>query len=112
MPIEIVADGTGYPRYLVFDPDMPEPWVADVHDILRECRALDVARIFLITPDAQIEEVKFNSIDGEPDYTSWEVILVEGGEMVEAIDYDPAHPDELDKADRVIQVNGFGSRPH
>lgn len=112
MPIEFVPDGIGNPHYLVFDPDMSEPWVANIDDVLRETRSFDVVRIFLLTPDAQIEEVHFESTDGDPDFLDWEVTFVEGGELVERIEYDPKKPDDFALANRVVQVNGFGHRDH
>jgi hypothetical protein len=107
-PVEIVPEGNGRPKYLVFDPDFTEPWVTDLHEILVELRALDVATIFLLTPKTHIERVRITSTDGDPDYLDWEVTLVESGEVVERLEYDPNCNDGSDKgAYRISHVHGF-----
>lgn len=107
MPIEFVADGIGNPKYLVFDPTMG-PWVPDnIDELLKETESFEGVPVFLLTPDAQVEEVRFTCIDGDPDYLHWEVTLAEGGELVESIQYDPDNPNDFKAAERVVQVNGF-----
>lgn len=110
MPIEFVADGVGDPHYLVFDPDEKAPWIASsLHELIDNVRSFDVATVFLLTPQTDVEEVHVESTDGDPDYYDWEVTLREGGDLVERAEYDPDSPQDFGAANRTVNVNGFQS---
>ncbi len=103
---EYFPNGLGTPHYLVIDPDV-DPYTGTIDLVLEEVRSLEQATIYLVNPDHTVELVHVQSTDGDPDYLNWEVTLQDGGEVVETIKYDPADPQNVEKAERLSNVRGF-----
>ncbi len=106
----IVDTPTGRPHYLVVEFDGSEPYVMPLDDLLDEVKAFDQAKIYLVSPDGAVTEVYVESTDGDPDYLEWQVILSDGGDIVERIEYHPDDPQNLDLATWTTHVHGFGIR--
>lgn len=107
MPLEFVAGATGTPYYFVVEFDGSEPYCMSLHDLLPEVKSFDQAKVWLVTPQAELFEVYVESMDGDPDYLQWQTILADGGDVIESIEYDPSDPQNLDAANWTRNVHGF-----
>jgi hypothetical protein len=110
--VELVDEGTGTLKYLVVETSM-DPYVADdLHTLLEEVMVLADTKVWLITRDhdpipVHVECTSPEDDEGDCEDLDYEVTLVDGGELIERIEYDPDGQTGHETLTHVQHVNGF-----